>query len=58
MIVDGMGFELVENPNGQGSMISPQSKAAWRKWVEQNPPPNDGFAYESSPLYPQWRRKF
>jgi hypothetical protein len=53
---DGMGFELVKNPNGQGMMTSALSEAAWEKWKQANPPPNDGYCYETSPLYPEWRR--
>jgi hypothetical protein len=56
-VKDGMGFDMIKNPDGQGLTPSETSVAAWQEWVKKNPPPNDGYAYESSPLYPQWQRR-
>lgn len=53
---DGMGFDLITNPDGQGSKVSPAGEAAWREWTKANPPPLDGHSYISSALYPEWRR--
>ena len=53
---DGGGFELIPNENGIGCKTSPESNAAFKKWAEENPPPNDGHRYMASALYPRWVR--
>lgn len=53
---DGMGFDLVPNPDGNGMRTSEESLAAFKEWASANPPPDDGYAYTASPLNPYWQR--